>query len=106
MPVPMPDTAGVVYVYSIEGVPGRVKIGYTTKAYWPDRIAEQRHAGTPGAQHIHFACRVDDARTLEREMHVKLYTRQVKGASPEWFEIEPSELVRMFPVLVNSNVIG
>ena len=52
-PVPMPDTAGVVYVYSIEGVPGRVKIGFTLQADWRSRIAEQRHAGTPGALHTH-----------------------------------------------------
>ena len=101
----MPDPAGVVYVYSIEGVPGRVKIGFTLQADWRSRIAEQGHAGTPGALHTHFACRVDDAPALEADIHGKLCTRRVKGASREWFTIEPSELARSGPVLINNNVI-
>ena len=79
-----PTHAQVVYVYSIDGITDRVKIGHTTQADYRQRIRQQLEASTPGTVIVNIVYHTTDSAALEQALHRQLKDKQVTGGR-EWF---------------------
>jgi T5orf172 domain len=77
------EGAEAVYGYTIDGIPGRIKIGRTTRVSYQQRILEQNTTGMPGRPGVEFICFTDDSGALERAVHAPFAAHRVPGK--EWF---------------------
>ena len=90
--------AGIVYVLTNAAMPGLVKIGMTEKDDVGERLNTLYSTGVPVPFDCEFACRVADARGVERALH-KAFVHVRENPAREFFIIE-SEQARVLLELV------
>ena len=81
---------GIVYVLTNAAMPGLVKIGMTEKDDVAERLNTLYSSGVPVPFDCEFACRVSDARGVERALH-KAFVHVRENPGREFFIIEPEQ---------------
>jgi len=92
---------GWVYVISNKGMPGLVKVGFTTKH--PElRAVELRHTGAAHPYLVEYKMWADQPRTIEQKAH-KLLTSHHEGK--EWFRCSLDNAVEAIKQAAENRVI-
>ncbi len=83
------ETNEIVYVLTNPGMPGLVKIGYTTNL--EQRIRSlNAHSGVPAPFQCHYAAQVADADAKEQVLH-ELFADHRFNENREFFKLEPKK---------------
>lgn len=69
---------GFVYILSNAGMPGLLKIGFTTKVP-TERAAELNTTGVPSPFEVEYYCLIDEPAALEAAMHRDLASSRYTG---------------------------
>ena len=93
----------IVYVLTNEAMPGLVKIGKTSQDRPETRVNQLYTTGVPVPFTIEYACRVVDAREVERVLH-NAFDLQRINQNREFFEIEPHHVIGVLKLLSQEDV--
>ena len=93
----------IVYVLTNEAMPGLVKIGKTSQDRPETRVNQLYTTGVPVPFTIEYACRVVDAREVERVLH-NAFDLQRINQNREFFEIEPRHVIGVLKLLSQEDV--
>ena len=80
-----------VYIFTNEGMPGLVKIGYTSKDDIRERAKELYTSGVPFPFEIYYACKVKSGKQVEKILHNLFSEHRVKTNQREFFYLDPSK---------------
>jgi len=95
------EQEGVIYVLINEAMPGYVKIGQTTNL--EQRIRSLDTTSVPLPFECFYACRVEDANFVERQLHDAFMDQRVRS-SREFFEVSPERVVSALKLAEIENV--
>jgi hypothetical protein len=94
---------GWIYVFRNPGVPGLVKIGYTTND--PEQRAKEiDHTGVPHPFLIDYLLRIDEPRSIEQQVHQALSHKRVRKER-EWFNCTTEEAIVAIKQVAGSRII-
>ena len=93
----MSTLEGYVYVVSNKSIPGKLKIGQTTRSIG-ERLAELNNTSVPTDFEIELCCSVYDAPKAEKVLHRHFETRFKQ--EKEFFEVTIAEAVKHLKLLV------
>ena len=93
----------IVYVLTNEAMPGLVKIGRTSHGSPETRVNQLYTTGVPVPFTIEYACKVLDAREVERALH-NAFDLQRINQNREFFEIEPHHVIGVLQLLSQEDV--
>lgn len=88
----------IVYVLSNPSMPGLVKIGYSADEDANRRIGQLYNTSVPVPFKLEFACRVPNAKEVERALHVAFGPQRI-NPSREFFKIEPEQAIAILKLL-------
>ena len=91
----------IIYVLINEAMPGYVKIGQTTNL--EQRIRSLDTTSVPLPFECFYACRVEDANFVERQLHDAFMDQRVRS-SREFFEVSPERVVSALKLAEIENV--
>lgn len=92
---------GWVYVITNKGMPGLVKVGYSTKD--PElRAAELNHTGSPHPYLVEYELLIDAPYQIEQKAHRLLAP---KREAKEWFRCSPEEAVAAIKQIAGNGAI-
>ena len=97
------NSLDIVYVLTNEAMPGLVKIGKTSHDNPETRVNQLYTTGVPVPFTIEYACRVLDAREVERVLH-NAFDLQRINPNREFFEIEPHHVIGVLKLLSQEDV--
>lgn len=92
------DGYQIVYVLTNPAMPGLVKIGFSTNEDANVRIAQLYTSGVPVPFRLEFACRVRNAKEVERALHVA-FGPQRFNPRREFFSIAPEQAIAILKLL-------
>jgi hypothetical protein len=88
----------IVYVLTNPAMPGLVKIGYSSQEEASSRIAQLYTTGVPVPFTIEFACRVENAKDVEKALHIAFSPDRI-NPKREFFRIEPEQAIAILRLL-------
>lgn len=88
----------IVYVLTNPSMPGLVKIGFTADEDANRRIGQLYTSGVPVPFKLEFACRVPNAKEVERALHVAFGPHRINPGR-EFFKIEPEQAIAILKLL-------
>lgn len=88
----------IVYVLTNPAMPGLVKIGSTSQGEVDIRMRQLFSTGVPLPFDCAFACRVQDAREVERALHDAFGMHRI-NPTREFFKIEPERIIAILKLL-------
>jgi len=91
-------TLSIVYVLTNPAMPGLVKIGRTNHEDANIRIGELYSTGVPVPFKLEFACKVPNAKEVEKAMHLAFAPNRVNPRR-EFFQIEPDQAIAILRLL-------
>src|SRR5438445_5238940 len=91
----------IIYILINEAMPGYVKIGQTTNL--EQRIRDLDTTSVPLPFECFYACTVQDAAFVERQLHDAFFNHRVRS-SREFFEISPQQAVAALRLAEIENV--
>jgi hypothetical protein len=92
-------TQGYVYIVSNRSIPGKLKIGQTTRSI-KERLAELSNTSVPTAFELELSCSVHDAVISEKIIHQHFQLKYKK--EKEFFIVKLPEAVKHIKLLVES----
>jgi hypothetical protein len=88
----------IVYVLTNPAMLGLVKIGYSFQEEAGSRIAQLYTTGVPVPFTIEFACRVENAKDVEKALHIAFSPDRI-NPKREFFRIEPEQAIAILRLL-------
>jgi hypothetical protein len=88
----------IVYVLTNPVMPGLVKIGKTTQLEVEERMRQLYSTGVPVPFDCAFACRVKDAHTVEKALHLAFGMTRI-NPNREFFKLEPERVIAVLKLL-------
>ena len=88
----------IVYVLTNPAMPGLVKIGYSAQEEASSRIAQLYTTGVPVPFTIEFACRVENAKDVEKALHIAFSPSRI-NPKREFFRIEAEQAIAILRLL-------
>ncbi len=84
---------GYIYIAGNKAMPGLVKIGMTSNAPGK-RLKELYTTGVPYPFHLHYAQRIKNPRSVEKQLH-KIFQHYRVSNKREFFSIDAKDAVRI-----------
>ena len=94
----MSNNLQIVYVLTNPAMPGLLKIGSTTQEEVDTRMKQLYSTGVPVPFDCAFACRVPNAREVEKALHTAFRAMRI-NPTREFFKIEPECVIAILNLL-------